>query len=398
MQNARRDISISVQTGPLTDAKDATLVVPVAADTKTPRGALRAIDRLTGGAIGRALAGGAFSGKAGESAAFYPESAGRLKRIVLLGIGKADDLDLEKIRAYASTGIRRAGGDRRVTIAVPDRKRTTAAERVRAAAEGAVLGAYRFDRYRTKPEESRLTGVTLLAPKADSGLREAARVGRAVASAANFARDLANTPAADMPPAEMASEARKMSRTRELRCRILTPTQLEKMGMRALLAVGRGSANPPRLIEIEHDPGKRAKGTVILVGKGITFDTGGISLKPWSGMWDMKFDMSGAAAVLGAVRAACDLKLPLRVIALAPCAENMPSHNAYLPGDVLKTYSGKTVEVHSTDAEGRLVLADALHYATRLGADAIVDVATLTGQHTSVKDFITAHKALFERA
>ncbi len=220
--------------------------------------------------------------------------------------------------------------------------------------------------------------------------RQAAHVGQVLADSQNLARDLSNQPANALPPAGLASAAEKMARECGLACRIFDVPELRKRKMGGILGVGQGSMHPPRLVLLEHNaPPKRRKAarrttatrpTLCIVGKGITFDSGGISIKPAASMHEMKHDMSGAAAVVGAMRAVALLKLPLHVVGIIAAAENMPGSKAYRPGDVLETASGKTIEILNTDAEGRVVLADALHFArTEYSPQAIVDLATLTG-------------------
>ena len=257
---------------------------------------------------------------------------------------------------------------------------------LRAAAEGALLGAYRFDRYRTNGAEERGTLGSLqvaLPPgvRRTEAHEEALRLGVQVASATNHARDLVNEPAAQLTPERLAEEARRVGREAGLKVAVDGPEELFRMKMGMFLAVGQGSANAPRLIEVTYTPkGKAASAPpLVLVGKAITFDSGGLSLKPADGMVEMKTDMAGAAALLGVMEVVAALKPPFPVVALLGAAENMPSGTAYRPGDVLTSRLGKTVEVTNTDAEGRLVLGDVLAYAAERQPAAMVDVATLTG-------------------
>jgi leucyl aminopeptidase len=257
-------------------------------------------------------------------------------------------------------------------------------------AEGAVLGSYRFERYRSAngadDDNSPIQSLALVAERAAEvpSLRRGSERGAILAECQNLTRDLSNLPANDLPPAELARRAQAVAREVGLRSRVLDVPALRRNKMGAILAVGGGSAHPPRLITLEHTPkgsaGKRAAAPICIVGKGITFDSGGISIKPAAGMDEMKHDMSGAAAVIGALRACALLKVPRRVVGVIGAAENMPSGTAYRPGDIVTSMSGKTIEVLNTDAEGRVVLADALHYAkTQFEPAAIIDLATLTG-------------------
>jgi leucyl aminopeptidase len=257
-------------------------------------------------------------------------------------------------------------------------------ERIAAAAVlGVLLGLYRYLPYKTvdRGEIKELRSFTLVEPAAArrKAFLDAAAEAQAVAGAVSFARDLVSAPGNEMTPDRMAREARAMAKGRGLAAKVLDEPALRKLGMHALLGVARGSAEPPRFIVLEHRGGKKGDAPVVLVGKGITFDSGGLSLKPAENMGEMKDDMSGGAAVLAALRAAADLRLPLNVVGLVPAVENMPDGKAYRPGDILGSLSGQTVEVMSTDAEGRLILADALTYARRFRPAAVVDLATLTG-------------------
>jgi leucyl aminopeptidase len=258
-----------------------------------------------------------------------------------------------------------------------------------------VLGGYRFDAYQRNGDEpqGKVASLALLFERAGDlrAARAGAREGTILAECTNIARDLSNEPANALPPAELARRAQAVAREVGLGCRVLGVPEMRKLGMGAILAVGQGSAHPPRLVVLEHRGGragakaaaKGAKGrsdAICVVGKGITFDSGGISIKPAQGMDEMKHDMSGAAAVVGVLRACALLRLPMHVVGVIGAAENMPSGTAYRPGDIVSSMSGKTIEILNTDAEGRVVLADALHYARKEFAPrAMLDLATLTG-------------------
>jgi len=354
---------------------------------------VRAFDRRLGGAIESVISRGEFQGNAGETLVLYPtqpSSGGRAAklpaRVVLVGLGDAEKLDVHALRRAAGAAVRRAAGSRITSLALlAQRQRGIAIGDVaQALAEGLVLGSYRFDRYKEKRDDAAPAAITLVIDAASdaAAARRGARDGVAIAQAQNIARDLSNEPPNELTPAKLAAEARSIARKAGLRCRVLDPAQMKKLGMGAILAVGQGSANPPRMIVLEHVPSRRTRATPTLcvVGKGITFDTGGISIKPSAAMHEMKHDMSGAAAVVGALRAVAALDLPLHVVGVIGAAENMPSGTAYRPGDVVRAMNGKTIEILNTDAEGRVVLADALHYAiSRFDPDAVVDLATLTG-------------------
>ena len=390
-------MKISVDTRAPGEAQADLLAVPVAEEeVRRSRLATRLgpIDRALGGALKRVVAAGDFSGKSGQQALVYPDKARRAKRVLLLGVGKGEKLDADGLRALAGRAVSRAAGAKasRVALAVPPLGAGETPEGAQALAEGAVLAGYRFDSYRGKsPDDSdtgRVSAVALLVPRGLNlrACRAAARRGATLAESQNVARDLSNEPPNVLSPDELARRARALAREVGLRVKVLGVPELEKRGMNAILAVGGGSSRPPRLIVLEHRPGgggrkaKDAPAPVCIVGKGVTFDSGGISIKPSQAMDEMKHDMSGAATVVGVMRACALLDLPIPVVGVIGAAENLPSSTAYRPGDVLRAASGKTIEVLNTDAEGRVVLADALHYATtEYEPCAIVDLATLTG-------------------
>ena len=361
------------------------LVVPLAKGAGVPRLA-RGVDAAAGGAIEAALASGDFSGSTGEVQTL-PGNGLAATRLVLVGLGEERDVDAESFRRVGAAAVRatRERKGTRAAILAPPRRRLTPGDAGHALAEGAILGSYRFDKYRTLDEApAEVEAVDLLAADdgAAAGLRAGARTGTIVAESTNFARDLANEPGSVHTPVWLADRARRLARETGLRARIFDERELEKRNMGGILAVGRGSANPPRLIVLEHNAprrGARRRRTVAIVGKGITFDSGGISIKPAASMDAMKMDMSGGAAVIGAMRAVALLNLPLHVVGIVPAAQNSPGGGAYLPGDVIRTASGTTIEVLNTDAEGRIVLADGLYHAQGFKPEAIVDLATLTG-------------------
>jgi len=376
------------------------LALPLCAREPESRlsGPSAALDKALGGRLSGALATGDFRGQRGETLLLYGEGSLAAERVLLVGLGDEKKLTGDGVRLAAGVAAQAASrrGCRSLALVLPTTRRVKAHEAAQAATEGVVLASYRFDRYHTTPPEKGvpkppgLSRVTLLTGRAGEvrGLRGAVATGRHLAESQNLARDLSNEPPNVLPPAALAREARRMAQEVGLRVRVLGDAELKKERLGALLAVASGSHNRPRLIVVEHAPKSAARGRgaaaksrrICLVGKGVTFDSGGLSLKPSTSMVTMKHDMSGAAAVLGALRAIALLKLPLRVAAVIGAVENMPSGTAYRPDDILTSGSGKTIEVLNTDAEGRLVLADALHYARRhFAPEAIVDVATLTG-------------------
>jgi leucyl aminopeptidase len=299
--------------------------------------------------------------------------------VTLYGLGPTASFAARRLATWidATAGDARALGASELLVAPPRHPMLETAEGAAALLRHLALTGYHFDRFRPGARKNALRKVRVAATREDLRILRAARP-RAVATArgVTLARDLANTPPNRATPAWMAAQARALARRVGGKVKVLGPKELRKMGMEALLAVGRGSANPPRLVRLEI--GDRGP-AVALVGKGITFDTGGISLKPGAGMDEMKFDKAGACTVLGIVEAVAELELRVRLRAYLPLAENMPGSRAYRPGDIVRTRNGKTVEVLNTDAEGRLVLADAIALAVEEKPDALVEYSTLTG-------------------
>jgi leucyl aminopeptidase len=297
--------------------------------------------------------------------------------VLVVGLGEPDELDTEKLRVAAALAAKEAARLEADSLAwvLPESDDAEAA--AEALVVGTILAAYRFDRFKSGngDEAPRLASLTLLAP---AELADAAATAAVAAEAQNRARDLQSTPANVATPSFLAERAEEIAAGSEaITAEVLGRAELERKGMGGLLAVSQGGPQEPKLIVLRYSGGDSAP--VAFVGKGVTFDTGGISLKPGAGMQEMKMDMSGAAAVLEAVAAIAELELPVAIVAVVPTTENMPSGTAIKPGDVITQYNGVTVEVNNTDAEGRLILADALAYAVELGAERIVDLATLTG-------------------
>ncbi len=356
------------------------------------------IDRATGGAAARAVELGDFKGKLRQTALLYGD-LGRAKRVLLVGCGPRKGQSLERVRRAAGTAAseaRRLEARALGLVPPPAQGDLAPAGVAAAAAEGAALADYAFDRLKT--EDPRAKGEAQAdgspaarAPKkarpplavtvfAERGAQEAVATAALVAEATNHARDLGNEPGNRMTPRALAAAAQALGRASGFKVKVHDEQALRRLGMGGLLGVARGSAEPPRLIEMEWAPPGHARGpALVLVGKGLTFDSGGISIKPADKMWEMKFDKCGGCAVIGAMAAIARARLPLRVVGLVPSTENMPGGRAVKPGDVLTAYGGRTIEVLNTDAEGRLILADALGYAARFEPAAIVDLATLTG-------------------
>ncbi len=324
-----------------------------------------------------------FQGKLNETFLFPVNS----QWILLIGAGKKEELTLDRVRQAAATASRRflsAGIDTfsRGIVSVPG---ATVEQVAQVLTEGTILGTYRYNELKTtaSPEERReLKTITVVVPTqrdaaaAKAGIRRAQLISESVC----WVRDLVNRPSNRLTPTILAQEAKAAARKVGFKCQVLDPKTQRRLGMNALLGVARGSREPSQFIIVEHKgPGTTQKRPLVWLGKGITFDSGGISIKPSDKMEQMKYDMAGGAAVLGAVRAVAVLRLPIHVVGLVPATENLPGGSAQKPGDVVKALGGKTIEVINTDAEGRLVLADALGYAQRYKPEAMVDLATLTG-------------------
>lgn len=351
-----------------------------------PAESIPVIERLNAAldnAIAALIQSGEIKGKANETTLIH--TFGRLpaKRIVVIGLGKREDLSLSTVRQAAGTAARFAYGKGCRTLASllhGSGEGLDAADVARSMVEGTLVGLYTSDLYKTDREIQELKEFILVdgVDVSNDSLERAFHVGRICAEATNMARDLCSEPANILTPTKFAERARSLFADTGATMRVLEETDMRECGMGALLAVASGSQEPAKLIQIVSQPVKDAR-LITFVGKGITFDSGGISIKPSGGMEKMKYDMSGAAAVLAATWAVVKLELPLNIMAIIPLSENLPGGRAYRPGDVLKTLSGKTVEVITTDAEGRLILSDALAYAVKEGATHVIDFATLTG-------------------
>ncbi len=341
-----------------------------------------AADEATDGAISALIDTGDFKGEHKQTALLYTRDAITASRIALVGLGKNEDLDIEKVRQAAGKLVQelRDMGLKTVVIALAPE---TPPEIAQAAAEASRLALYQFNQHKTEglDKVKALDAITFLVTDeaTKSLVEEGVAIGDAIAKGTNLARDLSNQPPNHLTPTLLADKAVEVANEVGLKCEIFDLAQLQEKGFRTLIGVSQGSVEEPRFIILEHIPDGEGRDTVAFVGKGITFDSGGLSLKSGSGMMDMKHDMSGAAAVLGAMHVVGVLKPDLHVVGLIAASENMPSATAQRPGDVVETYGGKTIEILNTDAEGRLVLADALGYAAHYNPKAAVDLATLTG-------------------
>ena len=360
------------------------LIVPVF-EAEPIAETIPAVDAATGGEVRRAEAAGEFKGRPGEFFVTPARQAGWTSaRIALAGAGKRDDFELERLRKVATASALAARSRHVSRVAFLLRGSMPASDGVQAIVEGLILAAFSVDRYKTGERFGVPAAELIVAADSAAGSHEAldaaVKRGIVLGESSNIARELANEPSNLLTPRVFAERAAAIAKDAGIGVEILDEKAIEHLGMGLLLGVARASAEPPRVIVLRHEPKRAPKSPVLgLVGKGITFDTGGISIKPAEGMERMKDDMAGGAAVVCAMRAIGLLKAPIRVVGIVPTAENMPGGRALKPGDVLTGASGKTVEVINTDAEGRLILGDALWYAQQLGATHLVDVATLTG-------------------
>ena len=380
-------MNIQVKSGDVTTITTDVLVCLGYEQEKAWSKAIRPIDKKLGGQLTDLRKSGEFSGKANQTTLFHINGKVGAKRVLLVGLGSWDTMTLERVRQAMGTAVKQARRLKAKGIAcvMPDvPKAIDKLDKVaQVMAEGLVVGDYRFSAYRTDhiKDPKTLQSCTVLAPTSASQpkVTAGAKRGQTLGEATCFVRDMCNHPANVMKPSRVVTEAKAIAKESKIRLKVLDRPQMKKLGMGGLLGVAQGSIEPPHFIILEYSGGPKAQRPVVLVGKTITFDTGGISLKPSENMEHMKADMTGGAEVLAAVRAASRLKLSMNLIGLLPVAENMPGGRATRPGDVLTMLSGKTVEVQNTDAEGRLILADGLAYATRLKPACVIDIATLTG-------------------
>jgi leucyl aminopeptidase len=366
------------------------LAVAVFKDEHADDGFLKELDAASGGLVRSVIESEELKGKEGETVYLHlpagPDGP-KAKRLLLVGVGERSDYRAAQVSQFAGAAVRalRSRNVKAVGL-VPRLEGADAAALAASAVEGAIIGLFELDKYRTIDKEERtVERLVVAAVGADEeALRRGAERGRVVGESVNFTRDLANEPGAYMTPTIMAERAQEIANEFGLEIDVLDQARMEEEGMGALLSVARGSDEPPKMMVLTYMPdGKQSvedgEEFLALVGKGITFDTGGISIKPSENMELMKYDMTGGATVLGVMRAVAQLKPPIPVLGVVPSTENMPSGKATKPGDVVRAMTGKTIEVINTDAEGRLILADAVSYAKKLGATRVIDMATLTG-------------------
>jgi leucyl aminopeptidase len=372
----------SIKTGSPEKLRTDCIVAGVFEDRKLSATA-RALDKASGGRITGALKSGDLDGRTGSTLLLRDLPGVAAARVLLVGLGKQEEFAEKAYRDAIATAVKAVGntGAKDAVITLNEIKigKRPAGWNTAQAAIMASDTLYRFDRMKSKPSEqaSKLGHIGFLATNADAanGLKQ----GAAVAQGMTLARDLGNLPSNVCTPIYLGGQAKQLAKTYGFKCKVLDKTACEKLGMGSFLSVAKGSDKAPVFIELRHDGGKKGEQPVVLVGKAITFDAGGISLKPAADMDEMNYDMSGGGAVLGAFRAIGELGLKLNVVGLVPACENLPDAHANKPGDIVTSMSGQTIEILNTDAEGRLILCDALTYAERFKPAAVVDLATLTG-------------------
>jgi leucyl aminopeptidase len=385
------NVEIKTRTVDLIKYKTDLLVVGLFSDAKGLDKLNAQLNSKLDGAIERLIKLGDFKSKEGSSAVVYGNDSIGAKRIMLVGLGEKKKSTLDTIRKAACIAAKKSVEMNIETISLALHKafgrRPELSSIGRALAEGAYFGSYRYDEFVTENENGRADSLKVEVLDSDSAktrtLNKGLLSGIAIGKAQSYARTIANRPANVISPPELAAAAKELSRVvKNLSCTVFDEKQMAAKGMGGVLAVGSGSQNKPRFIILKYNPDSKSADrlpTVGLVGKAVTFDSGGISIKPANNMDQMKLDKSGGIAVLATMKALAELKLPVNVYGIIPSAENLPSGSSYRPGDIITTYSGKTVEVQNTDAEGRMILCDGLHYAVKQKCDVIIDVATLTG-------------------
>jgi leucyl aminopeptidase len=379
-------MDIQTSAGNFTDAEVQALAVVVFKDEKADEGFLRELDAQVNGLIRSVLESGEFKGKEGETV--YLHLAGdqgriKAKRLLLIGGGERGDFKKASVAQAAGTAARalRSRNVKSVGLILRDSQNVEA--ETAAAIEGALMSLFDTDSYRTiDRDEKTIDKFVVIASNANADeLKRGAERGRIIGEAVNFTRTLANEPSNNMTPTVLAARAQDVANEFGLEIDVLDEARMRELGMGSLLSVAKGSDEPAKLIILKYTPadGAQSDGLLALVGKAVTFDTGGISIKPAENMELMKYDMTGGATVIGVMRAVAQLKPAIPVLGVVPATENMPSGKATKPGDIARAMNGKTIEIINTDAEGRLILADAFVYAKKLGATQIIDIATLTG-------------------
>ena len=361
------------------------LVIPVFKDEKPDQGFLKNVDAATGGIVKSVIEAEELKGKEGETVYLHLLNNDRLRaqRLLLVGVGEQGDYTRTQVSQMAGTAVRLLRGKSVKSLAIVPRLETGDDDIASAVVEGSVMATFDPDKYRTVDKEDRTIERLVVASEGadEASLARGIERGRIIGEAVNLARDMANEPGAYLTPTMMAERAREVANELNLSIDVLDEERMQQEGMGSLLSVARGSDEPAKLIILKYTPQAPIKsdGLLAFVGKGVTFDSGGISLKPGENMELMKYDMTGGATVIAAMQAIAKLKPPIPILGVVPATENLPSGKATKPGDVVRAMTGKTIEVINTDAEGRLILADAIAYAKKLGATRIIDMATLTG-------------------
>ena len=377
-------MKIKVTVGDIAQIEADAIVVNLFEGVDQPSGATAAVDKALDGAIGSLISRGEIKGKFGEVSIVHTLGKLPARMVAIAGLGKREDFNVDRIRGVAGEfcrALRKVNCRKIATIlhgaGIGGMELEASAEAI---GEGAILGLYGFAKYK-KPEYEDIEEILIAVREEEKVpiLELAIGKGKLVADVTNLARDMGNEPANYMTPSRMAETAKELASKYDLEIKVLDREDMDEMGMGALLGVAKGSGQPAKLIILSYKGDEHSRKALGFLGKGITFDSGGISIKPSEGMWEMKDDMAGAAAVITALGAIAKLKPKINVTAIIPATENLPSGTALKPGDVLKAMNGKTIEVISTDAEGRLILADALSYAQKLGLSPLIDLATLTG-------------------
>ncbi|MFM9903801.1 MAG: leucyl aminopeptidase [Pyrinomonadaceae bacterium] len=373
-------------TGNFTEANVEALAVAVFKGEKASSNALKDLDQLTGGLIGEVIRAEEFKGDAGQTALlrFTPEGRVKASRLLLVGVGDKAEYKTHLVATLSGTATRFLRSRNVKSFALLPRSDAGAGETTQHAVQGSITSQFEIDKYKTKDKNNKaVTSLVICIEGAKNGeMKKGIARGEAIGESMNFTRDLANEPPNILTPTEMANRAEAMAKEVGLKCDILDEAKMTKLGMGSLMSVSIGSEQPAKLIVLKYSPDKstaKKDELLALVGKGITFDTGGISLKPGENMDAMKYDMSGGGTVMGTMRAIALLKPTIPVIGIVAAVENMPDGKASRPSDVVTAMNGKTIEILNTDAEGRLILADAVAYAEKKGATRIVDMATLTG-------------------
>ena len=361
------------------------LVIPVFKDEKPDQGFLKSVDAATGGIVKSVIEAEELKGKEGETVYLHLLNNDRLKaqRLLLVGVGEQGDYTRTQVSQMAGTAVRLLRGKSVKSLAIVPRIEAGVDDIASAVVEGSIMATFDPDKYRTSDKEERTIERLVVASEGadEAALARGIERGRIIGEAVNLARDMANEPGAYLTPTMMAERAREVANELNLSIDVLDEERMQQEGMGSLLSVARGSDEPAKLIILKYTPEAPIKsdGLLAFVGKGVTFDSGGISLKPGENMELMKYDMTGGATVIAAMQAIAKLKPPIPILGVVPATENLPSGKATKPGDVVRAMTGKTIEVINTDAEGRLILADAIAYAKKLGATRIIDMATLTG-------------------